>query len=50
MYTKISSIKNALKGIEPGERVKYEILYITTTIETIDDIAEKELFDLGWFE
>jgi hypothetical protein len=43
LYIKIASVKKAFEGFSAYPGTKYEILYITTTIETIDDIAEKEL-------
>lgn len=47
MYAKIANAKKAIEQFTSTESTKYEILYITTTIETLDDIAEKELLDLG---
>jgi hypothetical protein len=45
LYLKNANVKKALDGLTTYPNIKYEILYITTTIETIDDIAEKEIFD-----
>jgi hypothetical protein len=43
LYQRLTSVKKILEGFHPAENTKFEILFITTTIETLDDVAEKEL-------
>jgi hypothetical protein len=43
LYVKYANVKKALEGFSLSPNDKYEILFITTTIETLDDVAEKEL-------
>jgi hypothetical protein len=46
MYTKGANANKALQSL-PDSGTTNEILFITTTIETMTDIVEKELLDLS---